>query len=295
MRLLRGTTVFAFVIGLFACAEQHTTSDAKQVPGDARKTAARAGTTAAAVGDTSRRHASVSGVDAGLPVRPHDAPRDTAPPHAASDRFANDDAESEATSDETQHSAADDDVQPDEPTDDGAGDAGDDPNADAVDETCDTGASGAQMFTVPPGGGRFEFCTLHGEIVRFDFPASAGGLAVIATAIDVQTHDWSNPGFSDAIRDAIDLQPHATLFDTPVKVRLPSAAPIAFLFGGSSTVPIPLARSGAPIYATTLDLEGFGLLGVVDVERTCEEQDGTTYGNGFNEELDPGYCSGVRR
>jgi hypothetical protein len=151
------------------------------------------------------------------------------------------------------------------------------------------GLPNPQAFTVPQGGGRFDFCTMHGTIVRFDFPASAVGLEVTASSVDPQTHVWVNAGFSVAIEEAIDLQP-PTSFSEPISVRLPDAAPLAFVFSANAGVPIPLERS--TVDPSLLLLDRFGLLGIVDPDASCETDDGSTYANGFSDEADSGYCSG---
>lgn len=172
-----------------------------------------------------------------------------------------------------------------------AGNGGESGTADAgiVEPTCEPGAVPIpQTFTVPEAGGRFEFCTTHGTMVRFDFPASTAGLEVTATSVDPQTYAWQNAGFADAIGEAIDIQP-PTSFSEPVQVRLPFDALLAFVFGTPDNVPIPLERSTAD---NTLLLDRFGLLGIVDPDHSCETDDGATYANGFSDEQSSGYCSG---
>lgn len=172
---------------------------------------------------------------------------------------------------------------------------GDDGGADdvCVVDMDDGGVSVTSTFTVPSNGGHFEVCTLSGDIVAFDFPSSAAGLNVVATSVDPHDRTWVNPAFGDALRDAIVLEPHGTVFSTPVRVRLP-ASTVAFMFDeGSTGVPDPVLWTRNNPGA--LDLLRFSTLGILDPAHSCDPGSGANYTLGWNDEPNSGMCSGYHQ
>jgi hypothetical protein len=163
-------------------------------------------------------------------------------------------------------------------------------DAQVANDSCDLDDAGvptSESFTVPAGGGRFEFCSSSG-MVRFDFPAALAGLQVVATSVDPHTFTWPHPGFAEVMIDAIRLEASAS-FTQPVRIRLPNGLLIAFLFHADSTVPLPLRLSSD---RTSLELWRAGTIGVVAPERSCESTRGASFTNGWLDSPESGSCSG---
>jgi hypothetical protein len=161
----------------------------------------------------------------------------------------------------------------------GPGDAGDDAGG---------GSSETQKFKVPGAGGTFSVMTASGAIVKFEFPASAGGKAITATVVDASKLNWGNDGFAAAITDAIELGPDGATFVDPIKVTLPKKALFAFTWSTPGGVPNPLRLSADN---STLELSHFSTLGVVAPNQSCESQLGGPLGNGWSDVALSASCS----
>ncbi|HEX7480988.1 MAG TPA: hypothetical protein VF331_24510, partial [Polyangiales bacterium] len=154
----------------------------------------------------------------------------------------------------------------------------------------DAGSTIAQTFKVPATGGVFDVTTASGAIVKFDFPASAGGKAITATAVNPAKLSWGNTGFAAAITDAIELGPDGTKFADPIKVTLPNSSVLAFTFSAPGGVPNPLRLSADK---STLELVHFSTLGIVAPNQSCESQQGSPFGNGWTEDTASARCTGL--
>jgi hypothetical protein len=164
-------------------------------------------------------------------------------------------------------------------------------DAHVPDDSCDfdddAGTPHTDSFTVPSGGGYFEFCSITG-LVRLEFPGALAGLQMTLTTLDPHAFAWPHPGFAAAMSDAIRIETSIGITE-PIRVRLPNGVLLAFVFYDDSTVPLPLRLSDD---RKSLELEHSGVLGILAPDRACESTFGAPFTNPWREDPHSGICSG---
>ncbi|HMJ12654.1 MAG TPA: hypothetical protein VK524_14625, partial [Polyangiaceae bacterium] len=98
-----------------------------------------------------------------------------------------------------------------------------------------SGGSGGITFTIPENGGPVDVTTDSGNVVHFEFPASASGRTVVLTPTSASAIGWPEGEFADVI----DLSPDGVTFEEPVIVRTDNKSAVVLHFAGGSTKSVP--------------------------------------------------------
>ena len=136
------------------------------------------------------------------------------------------------------------------------------------------GPGGGVTYSVPEGGGSVDVKTASGNVLTFEFPASAAGKTLTLTPSTATSIGWGKQ-FDDVIR----MEPDGTQFADPVRVK-PSKKNLLLLSfpnqaSKSAGEGLPLAASG-----DALELSHFSTLVVVPPGSSCNTNSGWEVING---------------
>ncbi len=127
----------------------------------------------------------------------------------------------------------------------------------------------AVTFEIPAAGGEVQVATASGNIISFDFPASAGGQTVTLTPDTSASVGWTDGRFVDVIK----MEPDGATFDDPVAIRLSSNDLLLFDFD-SSGAKSPADGLALSAGGDALLLEHFSTLVVVPAGVSCDSTSG---------------------
>ncbi len=120
------------------------------------------------------------------------------------------------------------------------------------------------VYLIPNGGGEVEVATHSGNVLRFDFPASAAGKTITLTPDSSASVGWDDGRFQDVIR----MAPDGLVFNDPVIVRPQSKDVLLFDYATSGEKSpaqgLPLNEQGDGV-----KLSHFSTLVVVPASVSC--------------------------